>query len=46
MLDPIDLSDPEVDALLAFLESMTDPAVWDLEDIIPDEVPSGLPVDR
>ena len=36
-------SDEEVSQLVAFLEALTDPAVQDLN-VIPDAVPSGLPV--
>ena len=39
---PLDAAD--VDALLAFLESLTDPAASNLAYLIPDTVPSGLPV--
>ena len=38
------LTDAEVDALLAFLQSLTSPAALDLSRTIPDSVPSGLPV--
>lgn len=40
-----ELSDREVAQLLAFLESLTDPAAADLDHLLPDGVPSGLPVD-
>jgi cytochrome c peroxidase len=40
------LSDNEVADLIAFLEALTDPAAAELEHLIPDRVPSGLPVDR
>ncbi|HEY53841.1 MAG TPA: hypothetical protein G4N94_10325 [Caldilineae bacterium] len=48
-LDPLvaalpDLSDEEVMALLAFLDALTDPAAADLSHLLPDRVPSGLPV--
>jgi len=43
-LAPIDLSDAEINDLLAFLESLTDPAAMDLSGEAPDRVPSGLPV--
>ena len=45
-LAPIDLSDAEVHDLLAFLESLTDPASKDLTAEIPGNVPSGLPVEN
>jgi cytochrome c peroxidase len=40
-----DLTDAEVMALLAFLESLTSPSAADLSTIPPETVPSGLPVD-
>jgi cytochrome c peroxidase len=48
-LDPIlsrlkPLSDTEISQLVAFLECLTDPAINDLLNIVPDTVPSGLPV--
>lgn len=45
-LPPRDLSDGEIADLLAFLDALTDPASRDLDHLIPDSVPSGLPVDR
>jgi cytochrome c peroxidase len=45
-LEAIELTDEEVDDLVAFLEALTDPATEDLSREIPDEVPSGLPVDK
>jgi cytochrome c peroxidase len=41
---PIELTDAELSDLLAFLESLTDPAATDLSADVPDSVPSGLPV--
>lgn len=38
------LSDAEIAQLLAFLESLTSPSAQDLSHLIPDSVPSGLPV--
>jgi cytochrome c peroxidase len=38
------LSDEEVNQLLAFLESLTDPAALDRSTDVPRSVPSGLPV--
>ncbi len=38
------LSDREIDCLLAFLDSLTDPRAADLTAEIPTRVPSGLPV--
>jgi cytochrome c peroxidase len=39
------LSADEMAALLAFLEALTDPAAGNMGDLVPLEVPSGLPVD-
>lgn len=41
----IELSDQEVEDLIAFLVSTTDPRMLDLADLAPAVVPSGLPVD-
>jgi cytochrome c peroxidase len=41
---PLALSDAEVDDLVRFLKSLTDPAARDLSGAIPPSVPSGLPV--
>ena len=38
------LTDAELEALLAFLHALTDPAVFNLDQYIPESVPSGLPV--
>jgi len=43
-LDSKALSDVEVSRLVAFLGALTDPMVNDLARLIPDRVPSGLPV--
>ena len=40
------LSDDEIDALMAFLETLTDPVALAGRLGIPESVPSGLPVDR
>jgi len=40
-----DLTDAQVAALLAFLESLTSPSAGDLSHAVPNSVPSGLPVD-
>ncbi|MCV2888355.1 cytochrome c peroxidase [Ruegeria aquimaris] len=45
-LQPIELSDGEVDALLAFLDTLTDPLALTGRLGIPDNVPSGLKVPR
>ncbi len=42
---PVDLTDDEVAALVAFLESLTDPVSGTGRLGVPDRVPSGLPVD-
>ncbi|MGI9383273.1 MAG: cytochrome-c peroxidase [Methyloligellaceae bacterium] len=41
-----DLSDQDVADLVAFLEALTDPKSRDRSDLIPDTVPSGLPIDK
>jgi len=43
-LGPQDLSDADVDALVAFMRALTDPAAIQLGDNVPKKVPSGLPV--
>jgi len=43
---PLDFSDEEQGDLVAFLRSLTDPAARNLAALIPESVPSGLPVDR
>ncbi|HPG25911.1 MAG TPA: cytochrome c peroxidase [Myxococcota bacterium] len=43
-LRPRSLSDDEVDALVAFLEALTDPRMLDLREEVPPRVPSGLPL--
>ncbi|MCO6449510.1 MAG: VCBS repeat-containing protein [Caldilineales bacterium] len=45
MAQPIELSESEIADLMAFLEALTSPSAIDLCDLIPDSVPSGLPVD-
>lgn len=45
-VERVELSDEEFDDLMAFLVSLTDPAAADLDHLVPDRVPSGLPVDR
>jgi cytochrome c peroxidase len=45
MLDVPELSDDEIADLVAFLESLTDPAARDLAALVPESVPSGLLVD-
>jgi cytochrome c peroxidase len=41
---PLNLTDTQIDELVAFLKSLTDPAARDLSGIAPASVPSGLPV--
>ncbi len=43
-LPPTDLTGSEVSDLVAFLESLTDPRSRDQSDLVPERVPSGLPV--
>ncbi len=43
-LAPIALSDDEISDLVAFLNALTDPASRNLDHLIPESVPSGLPV--
>ena len=44
--DPPDISDAEVTALIAFLNTLTDPVAMTGRLGVPETVPSGLPVDR
>jgi len=41
---PRDLTDEELDQLIAFLNALTSPSAVDLSDLVPETVPSGLPV--
>ena len=43
-LQPVSLTAAEVDDLLAFLEALTDLSVMEDLELIPQSVPSGLPV--
>ena len=45
-LAPIELSNEDITDLVAFLKSLTDPRSRDQSHLIPQKVPSGLPVDR
>ena len=45
-LEPLSLTGSEVDDLVAFLHALTDPASRDLSGLVPERVPSGLPIDR
>ena len=42
---PLELSDEEIDRLMVFLDALTSPSAMDLSHLIPDSVPSGLPMD-
>lgn len=42
-LAPVQLDDAEIDAILAFLNALTDPTARDRSHLIPASVPSGLP---
>ena len=44
LLAPLDLSEVEIQELVAFLKALTDPSARDLTALIPARVPSGLPV--
>jgi acyl carrier protein len=46
LLTQLELTDDEIDDLVAFLRSLTDPAAVELGSLVPEKVPSGLPVDR
>jgi cytochrome c peroxidase len=43
---PSNLTETEINALVAFLETLTDPAAVNRRNEVPQAVPSGLPVDR
>ena len=43
---PLEFSPDEESDLVAFLRSLTDPAARDLSSLVPQSVPSGLPVER
>lgn len=43
---PRPLTDQQIDQLLAFLNALTDPSVVSLSGLVPESVPSGLPVPR
>ena len=42
---PLPLTDDDIADLVAFLESLTDPAAADLTAFLPEQVPSGLALD-
>ena len=43
---PLELSSREFSDVMSFLRSLTSPSLHQLNQVIPDRVPSGLPVDR
>lgn len=43
-VEPIEMTDDEVGAIVDFMKSMTSPGIDDLPSLVPDTVPSGLPV--
>ena len=43
-LAPVSLSDAQVDGIIAFLKSLTDPGSLELSHKVPERVPSGLPI--
>jgi cytochrome c peroxidase len=43
-IEPVDLTQKQVEELLAFLHALTDPRAFDLRNDVPMTVPSGLPV--
>lgn len=43
---PLDFTETEIRELVAFLKALTDPSARDLGSIVPDRVPSGLPVEN
>ena len=45
LADCSSMGEPEVDALAAFLRSMTDPSARDMSHLVPVSVPSGLSID-
>lgn len=46
LLRDLRMAETELDRIVAFLTALTDPAARDLSWLVPDRVPSGLPVDR
>jgi cytochrome c peroxidase len=42
--EPRELSDEEISQLMAFLNALTSPSAVDLSYLVPESVPSGLPV--
>ncbi|MDB4485508.1 cytochrome-c peroxidase, partial [bacterium] len=44
-LEPVNLEPLEIDELVSFLYALTDLHALDMMDIVPETVPSGLPVE-
>lgn len=44
-LDPVELNEEEIADIMAFLGTLTDPDSRDLMHLVPEQVPSGLPMD-
>ena len=44
LADPVSLSEQEVNQLLEFLHALTSPSLAELLNVVPESVPSGLPV--
>ena len=42
--EPRELSDEEFSQLMAFLDALTSPSALDLSHLVPESVPSGLPI--
>jgi cytochrome c peroxidase len=43
-IEPLELSDSEIDELIDFLNALTDPSAGDLRKVVPTRVPSNLPL--
>jgi cytochrome c peroxidase len=46
IIDPVTFPDSITDRLMSFMSALTDERARNLSSIVPDRVPSGLPVDR
>ena len=44
MAETKSISNEQISELIAFLECLTDPAITELDAVVPEKVPSGLPV--
>ena len=42
--EPLELTDEQINQLIAFLNAQTSPSAVDLSYLVPETVPSGLPV--